>query len=311
MEFRLLSYIGEKGTPRAGLLLEDKNIMDVELALGVRKASTEGLHPTSVLSVVENWESALPALRDIAENNKKVTRAVAGSLSKIRLAAPLLYPPNIYCAAANYVDHSKEMKDGSLPDKSQARPFFFTKLPRQTVIGPDEPIQIPYPEAQVDWEAEIGVVIARRCRKVPASEAMKYVAGYIIFNDLSDRARNFRKDWFFKFDWLGGKSFNTSAPMGPWITPKEFVSDPHDLAIQLWVNDELMQNASSRQMVFTIPEQIEYLSDLLTLLPGDVIATGTPPGVGHARGVYLKPGDTVSILIEGLGSIKNPVVADF
>jgi len=311
MEFRLLSYIGEKGTPRAGLLLDDKNILDVEVALGVGKESIEGLDPTSVLSVVENWESVLPAIKEIARNCKKMTPAVVGSLSAMRLTAPLLYPPNIYCAAANYVDHSKEMKGGSLPDKSQARPFFFTKLPRQTVIGPDEPIQIPYREAQVDWEAEIGVVIARRCRKVTASEAMKYVAGYIILNDVSDRARNFRKDWFFKFDWLGGKSFNTSAPMGPWITPREFIADPHTLAIRLWVNDELMQNASSRDMYFTIPEQIEYLSELLTLLPGDVIATGTPPGVGHARGLYLRPGDTVSITIEGLGSIKNPVVADF
>ena len=311
MEFRLLSYIGGKGIPRAGLLLGDKNIVDIELALGAGKASTEGLHPTSVLSVVENWDRLLPALRDIAGDSKKITSSGVGPLSEIRLAAPILYPPNIYCAAANYVDHSKEMKDGSLPDKSQARPFFFTKLPRQTVIGPDEPIQIPYPEAQVDWEAEIGVVIGRRCRKVAASQAMDYVAGFTLFNDLSDRARNFRKDWFFKFDWLGGKSFNTSAPMGPWITPKEFIADPHNLTIQLWVNDELMQHASSRQMYFTIPEQIEYLSDLLTLLPGDVIATGTPPGVGHARGVYLKPGDTVTITIEGLGSIRNPVVADF
>ena len=172
-------------------------------------------------------------------------------------------------------------------------------------------MQIPYPEARVDWEAEIGVVIGRRCRKVSAPEAMKYVAGYIILNDLSDRARNFRKDWFFKFDWLGGKSFDTSAPMGPWITPKEFIQDPHDLSIRLWVNDELMQNASSRDMYFTIPEQIEYLSELFTLLPGDVISTGTPPGVGHARGVYLKPGDAVTITIEGLGSMRNPVVAGF
>jgi len=311
MEFRLLSYIGEKGTPRAGLLLDDKNIMDIQLALGVRKASIEGMDPTSVLSLVENWESVLPDLRDIAKDDKKMTPPVVGPLSNIRLAAPLLYPPNIYCAAANYVDHSKEMKDGILPDKSQARPFFFTKLPRQTVIGSDEPIRIPYREAQVDWEAEIGVVIGQRCSKVPASEAMKYVAGYTIINDLSDRARNFRKDWFFKFDWLGGKSFDTSAPMGPWITPKEFIEDPHHLAIQLWVNDELMQNASSFDMYFTLPEQIEYLSELLTLLPGDIIATGTPPGVGHARGIYLKPGDAVTITIEGLGSIRNPVVAGF
>jgi len=311
MEFRLLSYIGEKATPRAGLLVENRDVLDVAGVLEALKADMEGPYPTSVLSVLENWDHVLPVLRDKERNSQKVASALVGPLSKIQLAAPILYPFSIYCAAANYLDHSKEMKDGSLPDKSQARPFFFTKLPRQTVIGPEEPIQIPYPEAKVDWEAEIGVVIGRRCSRVPASEAMKYVAGYVIVNDVSDRARNFRKDWFFKFDWLGGKSFNTSAPMGPWITPKEFIGDPHHLSIQLWVNDELMQNASSRDMYFTIPEQIEYLSGLLTLLPGDVIATGTPPGVGHARGVYLKPGDAVSITIEGLGSMRNPVVTGY
>jgi 2,4-diketo-3-deoxy-L-fuconate hydrolase len=97
----------------------------------------------------------------------------------------------------------------------------------------------------------------------------------------------------------------------PWITPAEFISDPHDLAIQLWVNDELMQNSSSRDMYFTIPEQIEYLSQLMTLFPGDVVSTGTPDGVGHPRGLYLKPGDTVMINIQGLGSIRNPVIAGF
>ena len=303
MPFRLLSYIGERGIPRAGLLMEDKTVVDTGGVLDALHANMEGLCPTSVLSLLENWDRILPGLIDAAGKHNK------GVGSEIRLTAPILYPPNLYCAAANYVDHSKEMKDGSLPDKSQARPFFFTKVPRQTVIGPEESIQIPYPEAQVDWEAEIGVVIGRPCRSVPASEAMNYVAGYVIMNDVSDRARNFRKDWFFKFDWLGGKSFNTSAPMGPWITPKELIADPHNLSIRLWVNDELMQNASSRDMYFTIPEQIEYLSELLTLLPGDVIATGTPPGVGHARGLYLKPGDVVTITIEGLGSIRNPVVA--
>lgn len=311
MEFRLLSYVKGRDAPRAGLLVEDQNVLDVEEVLKAPGAELDGLCPSSVLSVLENWDKVLPRLREGARRSKVDGFPFAQPLSEIRLVAPIRYPPSIYCAAANYVDHGKEMKDGSLPDKSQARPFFFTKLPRQTVIGPDEPIQIPSPEARIDWEAEIGVVIGRRCRKVSASEAMNYVAGYIILNDVSDRSRNFRKDWFFKFDWLGGKSFDTSAPMGPWITPKELVRDPHDLSIRLWVNDTLMQNASSRDMYFTIPEQIEYLSELLTLLPGDVIATGTPPGVGHARGVYLKPGDAVSITIEGLGSMRNPVVAGY
>jgi 2,4-didehydro-3-deoxy-L-rhamnonate hydrolase len=311
MEFRLLSYVKGRQAPRAGLLVEDQTVLDVEEVLKALGAEMDGLCPTSVLSVLENWDKVLPRLGEGAGRSKEVGFASAGRLPDVRLTAPILYPPSIYCAAANYVDHGKEMKDGSLPDKSQARPFFFTKLPRQTVIGPDEPAKIPYPEAQIDWEAEIGVVIARPCRNVRASEAMNYVAGYLILNDLSNRARNFRKDWFFKFDWLGGKSFNTSAPMGPWITPKEMIRDPHDLSIRLWVNDNLMQNASSRDMYFTIPEQIEYLSELLTVLPGDVIATGTPPGVGHARGVYLKPGDAVSITIEGLGSMRNPVIAGF
>lgn len=311
MEFRLLSYVKESAAIGAGLLVEDQTVLDVERVLKALGAELGGLCPASVLSILENWDKVSPWLGEGARRNKEVGSGFAQSLAEIRLAAPILYPPNIYCAAANYVDHLREMKDGSLPEKAQARPFFFSKLTRQTVIGPDEPVKIPYPEARVDWEAEIGVVISRRCKKVSASEAMKYVAGYLILNDLSDRARNFREDWFFKFDWLGGKSFDTSAPMGPWITPKEFIRDPHDLSIRLWVNDELMQNASSRDMYFTIPEQIEYLSGLFTLLPGDVIGTGTPRGVGHARGVYLKPGDAVSITIEGLGSMRSPVVAGF
>ncbi|MFH1627328.1 MAG: fumarylacetoacetate hydrolase family protein [Pseudomonadota bacterium] len=309
MGFRLLSYRANGENPRAGLLLEDKTVMDMERAFEAGGVGLAGCQPGSVLSVLENWETVLPALRDMAGKSRKLPSAVVGPLSTIRLAAPILYPTNIYCAAANYVDHSKEMGDNALPDKRQARPYFFTKLSRQTVIGPDEAIQIPYPEARVDWEAEIAVVMGRPCRNVSAAQAMEYVAGFTVLNDLSDRGRNFRKDWHFKFDWLGGKSFNTSAPMGPWITPAEFIPDPHNLSIRLWVNDELMQNASSRQMYFTIPEQIEYLSELLTLLPGDVVSTGTPMGVGHARGRYLGPGDQVTITIEELGTIKNPVTA--
>jgi 2,4-diketo-3-deoxy-L-fuconate hydrolase len=311
VEFKLLSYIGKEGTPRAGLLVESQRVIDIDSALGARQGTNGKCGATSVLSILENWQEMLPVLREMAADSSAFASALVGRLSDAELAAPILYPPNIYCAAANYLEHSSEMKDESVPDKAQARPYFFSKLPRQTVIGPNECIQIPYPEAKVDWEAEIGVVIGRKCKKVKASEATEHIAGFVVFNDVSDRARNFRKDWHFKFDWLGGKSFDTSAPMGPWITPVEFISDPHDLTIQLWVNDELMQNASSRQMLFTIPEQVEYLSEFLTLLPGDVIATGTPSGVGHARGVYLKPGDKVKISIEGLGLMESPVIAGY
>ena len=311
MAFRLLSYIRENDRPGAGLFVEGKGVIDIEAVLESEKNVIDGTRPISILTVLKNWEKVLPVLRAVASNSSASVSSRFFPLSDIRLTAPILYPPNIYCAAANYLDHRKEMGGPHLPDKQHALPFFFTKLPRQTVIGPDESIRIPYPEAKVDWEAEIGVVIGRRCRKAAASEAMAYVAGYVIFNDISDRARLFRGDWHFKFDWFGGKSFDTSAPMGPWITPAEFVPDPHQLTIQLWVNGERMQNASSSEMYFTISEQIEYLSELITLLPGDVIATGTPAGVGHPKGLYLKPEDTVAITIEGLGSLKNPVVAGF
>lgn len=311
MEYALLNYFGENGACRAGLLVEGETVLDLEAALKVQKAYIKESQPITILRVLENWAAALPCLRDAASGTRTPEEAVAGPLSEVKLAAPLLYPSNIYCAAANYVSHGKEMGDRTLPDKSRSRPYFFTKLPRQTVIGPDESIRIPYPDARVDWEAEIGVVIGRRTRNVTTSEAMKYVAGFVILNDLSDRGRNFRKDWDFKFDWLAGKSFDTSAPMGPWITPVEVIPDPHDLTIKLWVNDKLMQDATSRDMYFNIPEQIEYLSELITLLPGDVISTGTPDGVGHPRGLYLKPGDRVTISIEGLGSMSNPVVAGY
>jgi len=311
MAFRLLSYIRENDRPRAGLFVEGKGVIDIEAALESGKHAIDGIRPVSILTVLKNWEKVFPALRAIATNSSASISSLFFPLSDIRLTAPILYPPNIYCAAANYLDHRKEMGGPHLPDKHHALPYFFTKLPRQTVIGPDESIRIPYPEAKVDWEAEIGVVIGRRCRKAAASDAMAYVAGYVIINDISDRARLFRGDWHFKFDWFGGKSFDTSAPMGPWITPAAFVPDPHRLTIQLWVNGERMQNASSSEMYFTISEQIEYLSELITLLPGDVIATGTPAGVGHPRGLYLKPEDSVTITIEGLGSLKNPVVAGF
>ena len=311
MAFRLLTYLGKKDEPRPGLLVEGKGVIDIEAALEARNTEIEVSRPISVLSLLQTWEKVLPALRDMAMKTGESGSSRPVALSDIRLAAPILYPTNIYCAASNYMDHRKEMGDPNLPDKQHARPYFFIKLPRQTVIGPEASIRIPYPEAKIDWEAEIGVVISRPCRKVAASEAMKYVAGFLIFHDVSDRARTFRTDWHFKFDWFGGKSFDTSAPMGPWITPIEFVPDVHNLKMQLWVNDELMQNSSSRHMYYNIPEQIEYLSELVTLLPGDVIATGTPEGVGHARGLYLKPGDTVTITIEGLGSLKNPVIAGF
>jgi 2-keto-4-pentenoate hydratase/2-oxohepta-3-ene-1,7-dioic acid hydratase in catechol pathway len=229
-------------------------------------------------------------------------------LAETTLTAPLLYPSNIFCAAANYQDHFKEMS-GKEADKSTFNPYFFAKAPHQAVIGTGETILRPKVTEMMDWEVEIAVVIGKSGRNISLADAMDHVAGFTILNDLS--ARNFLKrlDWpNMSSDWLWQKSFDTSAPMGPWITPKSEIADPHNLYLKTWVNDVLEQDTHSKHMVFSIEEQIQALSEHFTLLAGDVIATGTGGGVGHKKGRYLNPGDTCRLEIEGLGEITNSVL---
>jgi 2-keto-4-pentenoate hydratase/2-oxohepta-3-ene-1,7-dioic acid hydratase in catechol pathway len=311
--FKLLSYAGDKG-PRAGVLVED-TVFDLRAALE-QFARAHGLTMDfdggSVLSVLESWDTARSLIADVAaeygRGDSAISREVGQSLASTRLLAPILYPGAIYGACANYVDHAREMRGADPPDKATNRPAFFLKTSRQSVIGPREPIRLRGP--LIDWEAELGVVIGRTADRVSAADAMQYVAGYTIVNDLSDKSQSRRTDQYgqwFGVDWFRIKCFDGSAPMGPWITPVDAIPDPHDVAIQLWVNDQLMQDGSSRLMHFSIPEQIEYLSEQLRLRPGDVISTGTCTGVGATRNVYLKPGDHIRISMAGLGTLENPV----
>lgn len=292
-DFRLLNLVGEDGRPTPGILSGDR-------VLPLSDCPAVGSAAGSTLDILADWPAARPRLDAAAAADRGVPIAEA------RLAAPLLYPPTIFCAAANYSDHLHEMT-GKEPDKSALAPYFFIKSSR-AVIGPGERITLPRRHTRkVDWEAEIAVVIGREARGVSADAAMDFVAGYTILNDLSARDHIFREDWPFRTDWFGQKSFDTSAPMGPWITPADLIADPHDLAIKLWVNDTIEQDSSSRYMIFTIPEQIEALSRQITLRPGDVIATGTCAGVGHVKQRFLNAGDRVRIEIEGLGALENPV----
>ena len=195
-------------------------------------------------------------------------------------------------------------------DKSVVKPYMFLKSPAHCVIGPGEEIRIPHTTNSVDWEAELGVVIGRYGRNLTKENARSVVAGYTIFNDLSARDNGAREDWpRFKTDWFAHKSFETSAPLGPWIVPVSSIPDPYACKIDLWVNDDHKQDANAGMMIFNIEEQIEYISARLTLRPGDVIATGTPSGVGRPHGTFLNPGDTVRITIGGIGELSNPVVA--
>jgi 2-keto-4-pentenoate hydratase/2-oxohepta-3-ene-1,7-dioic acid hydratase in catechol pathway len=310
--YRLLSYAGEGG-PRAGVLVGD-TVYDLQAALD-KFAPSVGFSGTTVLGVLEASDAARPVLGELAgECAKGGALAAAGRpLGSTRLLAPILYPGNLFGACANYVDHAHEMRGDEPPPKETDRPRYFTKTVPNSVIGPGETARLPAPRCH--WEAEIGVVIGRPARRVAAAEAMQYVAGYTIVNDLSLRQPpnpNSRYQQWFGIDWFRIKCFDTSAPMGPWITPAAEVPDPHALRIQTWVNEEVKQDGSSKLMWFNIPEQIEFLSEELTLRPGDVISTGTCEGVGGREGTsFLKDGDRIRMTIGNLGTLETPVQADY
>jgi 2-keto-4-pentenoate hydratase/2-oxohepta-3-ene-1,7-dioic acid hydratase in catechol pathway len=209
-------------------------------------------------------------------------------------------PGKIICIGLNYRNHAIE--SGMEIPKS---PIIFSKF-QTSVVGSEEPILLPPGSAQVDFEAELAVVIGRRAKNVKAGDAMNYVFGYTNFNDVS--ARDFQ---FADGQWQRGKSCDTFAPMGPYIATADEIADPHALRIQFRLNGETMQDSTTAELIFRIPELIEFLSASITLEPGDVIATGTPPGVGFARKppVFMKDGDVAEVEIEGLGVLINPVNA--
>ncbi len=298
MSFRLINFTSDsEGDPRAGLKVDD-GVIDIGAAL-----EGNGFDASSTISIVRNWTRALPQLEDLAANGSPDHQ-----MDDVSLAAPLLYPSNIFCAGANYSDHFKEMSSKEA-DKSKINPYIFNKVVHQTVIGPGDEIRRPPDTKKLDWEAEICVVIGKDGFNIREEDALDHVAGYTIVNDLSARDFLFREDWpALKTDWLSQKSFDTSAPMGPWITPRSGIPDAQNLRINTWVNGELHQDTNSNLMIFTIPELIATLSKRLTLLAGDVFATGTGSGVGHSTDTFLKGGDVCRIEIEGLGTLENPIV---
>lgn len=307
-EYRLLNYAGAAGEARPGISVGDL-VVDLQEALNTR-AENLAFSPASTLTVLDDWDAAEPVLEKLAA--KLESGDIHGRpLSDVQLLAPLLYPNTIFNAASNYYEHSDEMagKKDSL-DKTKTRPYFFLKSPRHVVINPGDEIRIPHITEKLDWEAELGVVIGREGRNLTVDNALSIVAGYTIFNDLSARDQGIREDRpNFKSDWFAHKNFEGAGPLGPWMVPAKQIADPYEMKIDLWVNDTHMQDAVAGGMIFNIEEQIEYLSARMTLRPGDVIATGTPAGVGRPQGIFLKPGDTVRITIGGIGEMSNPVVA--
>jgi 2-keto-4-pentenoate hydratase/2-oxohepta-3-ene-1,7-dioic acid hydratase in catechol pathway len=222
-------------------------------------------------------------------------------LDSVRLTAPVPRPPKFLAIGLNYAAHVAE--SGMKKPEVQ---LWFNKQ-STCVVGPRDPVHIPQASSMIDYEGELAFVIGRRCRHVPAEKASEVILGYTIVNDVSTR------DWQFASQTMTmGKSFDTHGPMGPWIVTADELGDPHALRLRTWVNDELRQDAKTDDLIFDCYQQVEHLTTAFTLEPGDVVATGTPAGVGMAMKppAFLVPGDTVRIEIEGIGVLENPVVAE-
>jgi len=282
---KLVTFIHDHET-RVGAVVDDavvdcKNIAEI---------------PATMIEFLASGEAGLDAMqRQIAVSKNRL------ALSEVKLLAPIPRPGKYLAISLNYADHIAETGK----DKPEY-PSFFTKQ-STCVIGCDEAIQRPSVSDKLDYEGELAFVIGRRCRHVPVDKAHQVIAGFTIANDVSVR------DWQMRSPTLMvGKSFDTAGPLGPWLVTSDEIRDPHNLTIKTWVDSELRQNANTSQMIFNCYEMVAYLSQAMTLEPGDVIATGTPSGVGvkmQPRG-YLKPGQTVKIEIEKIGMLTNPVIQE-
>ena len=256
-----------------------------------------------VLDLVENWTEHEAAFRSLEVG---AGRPVADPV----LIAPITYPRKLLCAGANYYGHAAEM--GTARPNPEAAPFFFLKPPTTTIVGTGATVAYPSSkqDPRLDWEAELAVVISRPARAVEPEDALAFVAGYTVANDLSARGLFARPDAVmepFAFDWMLHKAQDGFCPLGPAIVPSWFVDDPQALPISLTVNGRVMQDSNTSDMVAGVRQLISAASHAMTLEPGDIILTGTPAGVGVPRNEYLHPGDLVEVSIGLIGSLTTHI----
>lgn len=296
---RLVTYRVDN-LSRVGLIQKDM-VFDLNRAytayLGERKA-----FPNDMVSLLEKGEEAMKKIRELEEQlgaRENIPRAKTACfpVNEAKILAPIPRPrKNIVCLGVNYPDHAAERKN-----EPPRYPIFFTKPPT-CVIGPDDPILLPKSSHRIDYEVELAFVFGRKGKNIPARDSWDYIAGYTILNDIT--ARDLQRS---HQQWFKGKSLDTFAPMGPCLVTPEEIRDPHDLRICLSVNGETMQEDSTRELFFKIPEIVASLSADMTVEPGDLVSTGTPGGIGDSRNppVYLKAGDVVRAEVEGIGVLQN------
>ena len=311
---RLVTFI-QNEVSKLGVMLDNQYIIDLSAAY-LELVRYQGKTGTSVPQLASDMRGflkqgalALEIAKEVIDfvkervqvkNGKEALPSWIISEADVRLTAPIPNPSKVVAIGLNYRDHCIE-QGTKLPE----RPILFAKFPT-AVIGPGEPITWdPNLTTQVDYEAELGVVIGKRAKNVPQEKSFEYVVGYLNGNDVSARDLQFSDR-----QWVRGKSLDTFCPIGPYLVTKEDVPDPHNLSIRAVLNGNVMQDSNTGNLIFNIPYLVEFITRAITLLPGDIILTGTPSGVGVFRDpkVFLKPGDTITIEIERLGTLTNPVV---
>jgi 2,4-diketo-3-deoxy-L-fuconate hydrolase len=337
--FALGTFTSTTRTAFAGLVI-DEQVCEVDAVLAVGGASeSEKRADRTLFDLLQDWDTVFAALDHAANQFRRGNTSLnrlAVPLSEVRVLAPIAFPRQIFCAGANYFKHVVQLLvdqggKGGLPGtegmnpqelyayatdimtrrKREGQPYFFNK-PVSTITGPFDPIVIPVSAEQPDWELELGVYIGKGARHVKAVDAMGYVAGYTIVNDITDRKLLWRRDEMKAMgtDWVSGKSAPGYLPTGPYLVPAAYVREPGNLRITLKLNGEVKQDDVTSDMIHDIPRLIEYLSSKVKLLPGDLICTGSPAGNGTHYNRYLQPNDVVESTISGLGVQRNPVLAE-
>jgi 2-keto-4-pentenoate hydratase/2-oxohepta-3-ene-1,7-dioic acid hydratase in catechol pathway len=289
---RLVSYAAD-GRWRAGILVADR-VVDAEAAAREARTGAGEAQWTSTRAIIQASEQELGAVAEAVPE----LESSAMPLEEVRLGPPIPDPDKILCMGLNYRDHAEEQ---GLPLPSV--PLFFAKF-RNSLIGPHDEIVLPAASEQIDYEAELAVVIGRRCRDIAVGDALRYVAGAMAFNDVSARDLQMQVS-----QWTMGKAIDTFAPCGPALVLLDELSDLQALGIRARVNGQTLQDANTALMVFGVAEAVAFLSRVMTLEPGDIIATGTPAGVGMSRDpqVWLRDGDVVEIEIDEIGTLRNLV----
>ncbi|MEP0367048.1 MAG: fumarylacetoacetate hydrolase family protein [Cyclobacteriaceae bacterium] len=281
---RLIRF-GEEGAEKPGVLLTDGTRLDVS-------------------SLVSDYDEAFfagEALGILKEQVREQANTLPVVDSSFRLGPPLARPSKIVCVGLNYAKHAAE-SGMEIPSE----PVLFFKA-TSAIVGPMDPIIIPRQSQKTDWEVELAIVIGKKAKYVDKGDAMKHIAGYMLHNDVSERSFQLERSG----QWVKGKSADSFAPIGPFIATRDEIEDPGKLELWLKVNGKLMQQSDTSDLIFDIPHLISYISQFMTLLPGDVISTGTPFGVGMGLTppTYLKDGDVVELGIEGLGVARQEVIA--